>query len=300
MRLSKPTIKLSSDDSGRRYIIDIQNITPTFGHSIGNAVVRGLMNTPCFKPKAYKIENVEHEFDSIRSVIQGVDKISNNITRLVIQSVHGTDVVEYYYDGIVNGKLRASDLKSEVGLPIVNSNLVILETESETHIGLKIIAERGQGHELPPYPKYANRKMIQLPIVYSDIHASYEIIENDPYINTETIRLYVSSEGCNDIKDAMEIVSRQFTAYFDIIANTFASISIAPDKSDDVDQRKLTKYEFVKLEDLNLSTEAYDRLKLHHNEVRMKDGQVVLLPKEEEREESKRLLESCGLSVTLI
>ena len=80
MRFSKPTLKLCSvDSSNRKYVIDIQNLTKTMGHSIGNALVRGLMTAECYKPKAYKMENAFHEFDAVRHVFTELDVHEHDI-----------------------------------------------------------------------------------------------------------------------------------------------------------------------------------------------------------------------------
>lgn len=302
MRFSKPTLKVCSvDTTNRKYVIDIQNLSKTMGHSIGNAITRGLMTAPCYKAKAYRLEGVQHEFDSVTCIVQDVETISNNVGRVIIPPYEGVERLEFKYSGLVDGRLTAGDFvcaTSGVG-EIVNKDLLILETAENIFVNMTIIAEKGIGHELPPYREFNEIGLVSLPVVYSGIQASYEVIEDKPYAGTETVRLYIISNGGYDVKDTVELVCRQFTAYFDIIANTFASISINASGKDIV-ASKVTKVASVRLEDLDLSTAVYDRLKLHYNEVTMKDGDTILLPPSDEREKCKELLEGCGLKVELI
>ena len=301
MRFSKPTLKLCSvDSSNRKYVIDIQNLTKTMGHSIGNALVRGLMTAECYKPKAYKMENAFHEFDAVRGVVQDIEEISNRISKLIVPPVKGNTPLNYEFNGEVEGKLTAGQFVNNQGVGgFVNDSFVILETSERIHIRIVITATKGTGHEIPPYPEFNHLGMIELPVVYSGLQASYELFEDKPYVGTETVRLIINSNGGYDVVNTVELVCRQFTAYFDIIANTFASITINTDPSN-VIPAKVTRIEAVRLEDLDLPTNVYDRLKLNYNEVEIKDGSTILLPKSEERERCKMLLEDCGLKVELI
>lgn len=61
------------------------------GHSIGNAITRGLMTAPCYKAKAYRLEGVQHEFDSVTCIVQDVETISNNVGRVIIPPYEGVE-----------------------------------------------------------------------------------------------------------------------------------------------------------------------------------------------------------------
>ena len=303
MNIKKPQVEVSvlSEDCTDA-VLKIKNLPPTKGTTLGNVISRGMITSPVLKPYYFVMEEVTNEFSSVSFIMEDVDKIKINISKLLIPPLpnyEDGEQISYSFDGELDGKLYAHMLKpnrEDLGLP-VNGNLVILETVQQIPINITITVVKGVGVLQPP-KAIENTNKIYMPAVFSGMRVTSKV---EPEQATETLILTISHSGEYDIQEAFTYASDSMIAYLTLLSNTMEMLCL--DQTDEREEHPATadtcQIRRVSLEELDLPTDVYDRLKLDFNTVLI-DGKIVKLPPMDKREEVARKLEEANIQVEII
>lgn len=195
-----------------------------FAITIAHPIRRLLMSSSIgFAPIAIKIDNVAHEFDSIRGVVQDVAPVISNIRNLdfkVNDLFKENEKIEIRYD--FNGpiELTGKDLNNDF-IEIINTEHVVATVNEDASFGFSLIIQRGIGYvsseelrELVP------EGYIPLDAYFTPVrHAVYKIenvlVEGNP--SFEKIVFEVGTNGqiepMQAFKEAISVMHSQMNVF---------------------------------------------------------------------------------------
>ena len=255
-------------------VFEFKPLEPGFGQTIGNSLRRVLLSSlEGFAISAVRIGGVDHEFATIRGVVEDVVDIILNLKQVRLKNVLNDDSVkEETIYLTISGKdvFTAGDIESFTNVfKIMNPELVICHMESFVNIEMELTVTKGRGYV--PADENLNK---EAPIGVIPLDAIFTPIKNVSYAvsNTrvgqrtdyEKLTIEVTTDGTIHPEDAVKQASRILIQHLMLITDeniTFDDDSRREDQIVDehiLHMRKLLK---TSLEDLDLSVRAYNCLK---------------------------------------
>jgi DNA-directed RNA polymerase subunit alpha len=117
-----------------------------FGHTIGNGLRRVLLSSiEGSAVTSVKIDGVQHEFTSIRGVMEDVTDIILNLKQLLVR-IEGDEPVLMRIDVSKKGPVTAGAIEADSRAEIVNPGLVIATLTDSVPFKVEITAQRGRGY----------------------------------------------------------------------------------------------------------------------------------------------------------
>jgi DNA-directed RNA polymerase subunit alpha len=116
-----------------------------YGHTIGNAFRRVLLSSiEGAAVSSFKMDGVQHEFQSVDGIVEDVTDIVLNLKKVLIVS-HKSENVTLQLEVEKEGEIKASDISPIEGIEIINPDQVILTTDSKLKISAQIEVTIGRG-----------------------------------------------------------------------------------------------------------------------------------------------------------
>lgn len=255
-------------------IFEFRPLEPGFGQTIGNSLRRILLSSlEGFAISAVRIAGVDHEFATIRGVVEDVLDIVLNLKQVrVKQLIHGEDLSSEKIYLTISGKeeFRAGDIEEHTNVfKIMNPDLLICRMEPFVNLEMEFTVTKGRGY-VPAgenLPKDSPIGVIPLDAIYTPIkNVSYRIENTRVGQRTdyEQLTIEVKTDGTIHPEDAIKEASRIMIHHLMLITDEYISIPDDTGRRDDVvDEHVLHMRKLLKtsLEDLDLSVRAYNCLK---------------------------------------
>ncbi|AGC66936.1 DNA-directed RNA polymerase subunit alpha [Candidatus Uzinura diaspidicola str. ASNER] len=168
-------IKSVTDYDG---IFEFSPLEPGFGITLGNSLRRVLLSSlEGFAITSIKIEGVEHEFTTIKGVVEDVTDIVLNCKKIRFKKkVEGIQNEVVHVSIKEKEKIIAGDFGRFLsGFQILNKELVICNKEKSTPFNITFVIERGKGYK----PAEENKDIVQIGAIAID--AIYTPIKNVQY-----------------------------------------------------------------------------------------------------------------------
>jgi DNA-directed RNA polymerase subunit alpha len=255
-------------------IFEFKPLEPGFGQTVGNSLRRVLLSSlEGFAISAIRIATVDHEFSSIRGVVQDVVEIILNLKQVRLKHIIADEDVasEKIYLTISNKtEFRAGDIKEHTNVfKVMNPELLICEMEPFVNLEMELTVTRGRGY-VPSeenMPKDAPIGVIPMDAIYTPIkNVSYKVSNTRVGQRTDYEKLVIDikTDGTIHPEDAIQEAAMILIKHLMLITNTEIELGTPQSQDDDVvdehilHMRKLLK---TSLEDLDLSVRAYNCLK---------------------------------------
>lgn len=255
---------------------EFKPLEPGFGVTIGNALRRVLLSSlEGYSISSIRISGVDHEFSTIKGVIEDVTEIILNLKQVRIKKTSADDINEEKILVSVRGKdeFTAGDIEKATGsFKIMNPNLVIcrLDKDKATKLDFELTVTKGRGY----LPAEENKMLVEAPAGTIAIDAIYTPIKNVKYVveNTrveqktdyEKLNIEIQTDGTIHPDEAIKEAARILIQHLMLISDENISFD-TPGRSEDdgVDEQTLHMRKLLKtnLEDLDLSVRAYNCLK---------------------------------------
>ena len=253
---------------------EFKPLEPGFGQTIGNALRRVLLSSlQGYAISAVRIAGVDHEFSTIKGVVQDVVDIILNLKQVRIKLANPDDeVTEEKIYLTISGKeeFTAGDIESSTNVfQVMNPDLMICQMEPFVNLEMELTITKGRG-----YVAASNANIKDAPIGNIPLDAIYTPIKKVGYSvsNTrvgqrtdyEKLNIDVKTDGTIHPEEAVKEASRILIQHLMLITDeniTFDDNATSEDNIVDehiLHMRKLLK---TSLEDLDLSVRAYNCLK---------------------------------------
>lgn len=219
----KVIIKSVTDYDG---IFEFRPLEPGFGITLGNSLRRVLLSSlEGFAITSIQIEGVEHEFTTIKGVVEDVTEIILNCKKIRFKKK-----VEDIQNEVVNvsikekEKIFAGDFGRFIsGFQVLNKDLVICNKNKSTIFNITFVIERGRGY------KSTEENKDVIPIGAIAIDAIFTPIKNVQYkienyrveqiTNYEKLLLEIKTDGSIHPKAALTIAANILIKHLKIFKN---------------------------------------------------------------------------------
>ncbi len=263
-------IMIESDDTRGKF--EFRPLEPGYGITIGNALRRILLSSlEGFAITSVKVEGVDHEFSTIKGVVEDVTEIILNLKKVrlkrQIDSVD-SEKVNISFSGA--DAFTAGDItKFTSAFQILNPDLVICHMDSSVKLNIELCINSGRGYR----PADENKVLIDeigpiaIDSIFTPIVNVQYAIENyrvEQKTDFEKLVIDVQTDGSilpkEALKESAKILIQHFALFSDekITLDTEEKAQTEEFDEESLHMRQLLK---TKLVDLDLSVRALNCLK---------------------------------------
>ncbi len=253
---------------------EFKPLEPGFGQTVGNSLRRVLLSSlEGFSISAVRIAGVEHEFGTIRGVVEDVVDIVLNLKQIRIkQLIADEDIASEKIYLTISGKeeFKAGDIEEHTNVfKIMNPDLLICSMEPFVNLEMELTITKGRGY-VPAdenLPKDAAIGVIPIDAIYTPIkNVAYKVSNTRVGQRTdyEKLTIDVKTDGTIHPEDAIKEASRIMIQHLMLITDENITFENEGSREDNiVDEHILHMRKLLKtsLEDLDLSVRAYNCLK---------------------------------------
>lgn len=252
---------------------EFRPLEPGYGVTIGNALRRVLLSSlEGYAITGIRITGVDHEFATIKGVIEDVTEIILNLKQVRIKPVGENDGETEKLELVIKNSetFTAGDIsEATANFKILNPELVIcnLDTSAEVEIEIHIGKGRGYVPSEENRPKDAPINFLPIDSIFTPIKNVKYSIENtrvEQRTDYEKLIMEVITDGTIHPEEAVKEASRILIHHLMIITDENISLDDKSDEQEDVVDEGLLQLRKVlntTLEDLELSVRAFNCLK---------------------------------------
>jgi DNA-directed RNA polymerase subunit alpha len=263
-------ILLESDPSYGKF--EFRPLEPGYGITIGNSLRRILLSSlEGFAITTVKIEGVDHEFSTIKGVMEDVSEVILNLKQVRFkQQIEGVEDERVTISVTGQDQLKAADLNNFLsGFKILNPELVICRMDPAVKLQMTITINKGRGYVPSDENKAEDAEIgiIALDSVFTPIRNVKYMVENfrvEQKTDYEKLILEIRTDGSINPKDALKEAAKILIHHFMLFSDD--KITLESDEkmdSEEFDEEVLHMRQQLKtkLTDLDLSVRALNCLK---------------------------------------
>jgi len=259
----------STDFSGR---FEFKPLEPGFGLTVGNALRRVLLSSlEGFAITSLKLDGVEHEFSTIKGVVEDVTEIILNLKQMRFKrQIDDTDNETVSISIKNQEQLTAGDFQNFIsGFQVLNPDLVICNMEKSVNLDLEITIDKGRGFVLAEENKKVTAALgtIFIDSIYTPIKNVKYAVENfrvEQKTDYEKLVFDIQTDGSISPQDALTEAAKILIHHFMLFSDeriTLEADEIAQTESYDEESLHMRQLLKTRLTDLDLSVRALNCLK---------------------------------------
>lgn len=254
-------------------LFEFRPLEPGFGVTIGNALRRVLLSSlEGYAITSVKISGVDHEFSTIKGVIEDVTEIILNLKQIRFKRTSVDDMVNERINLTIKNseEFKAGDIEKHTSnFRIMNPELVICRMERSVKLDVEMTISRGRGY----MPNEENMdKDAPIGTIYTDaiftpiknVRYSIENTRVEQRTDYEKLIIEIKTDGTIHPEEAIKDAARVLIQHLMLISDENISFDKVEEEVEDVvDEQLLHMRKLLKtpLEDLDLSVRAYNCLK---------------------------------------
>ena len=259
----------STDFSGR---FEFRPLEQGFGLTVGNALRRVLLSSlEGFAITSLRIDGVEHEFSTIKGIVEDVTEIILNLKQVRFKKqIEESDRETVSVSVSGQDQLTAGDLQKYIsGFQVLNPDLVICHMDKSVKLNMELSIEKGRGF----VPAEENKKS-SAPIgtiftdsIYTPIKNVKYAIENfrvEQKTDYEKLIFDIETDGSINPKDALTEAAKILIHHFMLFSDeriTLEADEISQTETYDEESLHMRQLLKTRLIDMDLSVRALNCLK---------------------------------------
>lgn len=263
-------VMLNSTDMEGNF--EFRPLEPGYGITIGNALRRILLNSlEGFAITSVKIEGVDHEFSTIKGVVEDITEIILNLKQVRFRrQIEGFESERVILTVTGKNSLTAGDIGKQMsGFQVLNPDLVICNMESSVKIKVELMVEKGRGYIPAEENKNPNQVAGVIPIdaIFTPIKNVKYSVENyrvEQKTDYEKLLIDIITDGSIAPKEALKEAAKILIQHFMLFSDEKITLD-SEDKgnTEEFDEAYLHMRQLLKtkLYDLDLSVRALNCLK---------------------------------------
>ncbi len=266
----KPRIEIAEISEDKRYGKFIaQPLERGYGTTLGNSLRRILLSTlPGAAVSNIKIDGVPHEFSVIPGVKEDVTEIILNLKNLAIKNNSSSDEPKMaYIDFSGEGEIKASDIKVDSDIEIVNPDLHIatLSGGPESKLFMEITITKGRGYVEAAKNKKPDQSIRMIPVdsLYTPVERVNFLVEDTrvgQITDYDKLTFEIWTNGTISPDDAVSLAAKvlnEHLALFIDLSDNAKNTEIMVEKEEGKKEKVLE----LSIEELDLSVRSYNCLK---------------------------------------
>ncbi len=268
----KPDKVIMIDSTDYHGKFEFRPLEPGYGITVGNALRRILLNSlEGFAIASVKIEGVDHEFATIKGVVEDVTEIILNLKQVRFKrQIEDTDYEKVVITSAGQETLTAGDIgKFTSAFQVLNPEHVLCRMDSSVKLNIEITINKGRGYVPSEENKLTNASVgtIFVDSIYTPIKNVKYTIENfrvEQKTDYEKLVMEIDTDGSINPKDALKESARILIHHFQLFSDE--RITLDDDEraeSEEFDETSLHMRQLLKtrLVDMDLSVRALNCLK---------------------------------------
>lgn len=261
---------VESDDKFGKF--EFRPLEPGYGITIGNALRRILLSSlEGYAITTVRIEKVDHEFATIKGVMEDVTEIILNLKQIRFKrEVEDFDSEKVSISITGQDKFTAGDInKFMTGFRVLNPELIICRMEPEVKLQMEITINKGRGYVPSAENKPIDAEFGIIPIdsIFTPIKNVKYAIENyrvEQKTDYEKLVIEIITDGSIHPKDALKEAAKILIYHFMLFSDE--KITLDSDEkfaNEEFDEEVLHMRQLLKtkLVDMDLSVRALNCLK---------------------------------------
>lgn len=272
LAFQKPDKVIMLESDGFKAKFEFRPLEPGYGITVGNALRRILLSSlEGFAITSVKIEGVEHEFATIKGVVDDVTEIILNLKQIrfkrQIESVNNEKVIikiagqETFTAGDIN--------KFMSGFQVLNPEVIICQMAASVKLTIELSIDKGRGYVPAEENKTINAAFgtIFIDSIFTPIRnvkfsvEDYRVEQKTDY---EKVIMEVITDGSINPKDALKEAAKILIHHFMLFSDEKITLDTAEKAaSEEFDETSLHMRQLLKMKlvDLDLSVRALNCLK---------------------------------------
>ncbi|MBX2846625.1 MAG: DNA-directed RNA polymerase subunit alpha [Saprospiraceae bacterium] len=253
---------------------EFKPLEPGFGVTIGNALRRVLLSSlEGYAISAVRISGVDHEFSTIKGVLEDVTEIILNLKQVRLKKVIDDDSMTSERIAIVirdKEEFKAGDIeKFTTSFQVTNPDLVICNMDRKVELELELTIQKGRGYV--PAEENVNPEAelgtIATDAIFTPIKNVRYHVENtrvEQKTDYEKLIIEITTDGTIHPEEAIKEASKILIQHLMLITDENISFDEKEgNETNVVDEQILHMRKLLKtpLEDMELSVRAYNCLK---------------------------------------
>jgi DNA-directed RNA polymerase subunit alpha len=261
---------VSNDRYGRFFIEPFER---GFGTTIGNGLRRVLLSSlEGSAVTSVKAAGVDHEFTSVKGVLEDVTDIVLNVKNLVVR-LQGQGPRTMKVAAKKAGVITAADIVADPAIEVINKNMVIATLTEAVNFEMEMVVENGRGY-VPASERIADMDRFDQEVGVILVDAIYSPVTRVRYMTEDTrvgqrtnydkLILEIWTNGTVTpemaLVEAAKILRKHinpFIQYFDLGEETVAEQVVAEEQvvEEKVDEELVQKMK-IPIQELELSVRA--------------------------------------------
>ena len=263
-------IMIQSDEHQGQF--EFRPLEPGYGITVGNSLRRILLSSlEGFAIASIRIEGVDHEFSTIKGVVEDVTELVLNLKQVRFkQQIEGTDSETVIVSVSGQETLTAGDLgKFTSAFQVLNPDMVLANMEPKVKLEMELTIVKGRGYLPADENKDPNAAFgtIAIDSIFTPIKNVKYAVENfrvEQKTDYEKLIFDITTDGSihpkEALKEAAKILIHHFMLFSDERITLDSEVKAETEEFDETSlhMRQLLK---TKLVDMDLSVRALNCLK---------------------------------------
>ena len=248
---------------------EFRPLEPGYGLTVGNALRRVLLSSlEGYAISSVKIKGVDHEFSTIKGVVQDVTEIILNLKQVRFkQQIDSVESENATLKVSKSGTVTAGDIASSLSnFQVLNTDQLICEIDKGVNFEMEFLVSKGRGY-VPAEEHDSEDDLIgniSIDSIFTPIkNVSYDI-ENyrvGQKTDFEKLNINITTDGSIEPKEALTEASKILIKHFMLFSDE--KINLEEEIADEFDEDTLHMRQLLKTElvEFGLSVRALNCLK---------------------------------------
>jgi len=272
LAFQKPDKVVMVESDSRYGKFEFRPLEPGYGITVGNALRRILLSSlEGFAITSIKIEGVDHEFSTIKGVVEDVTEIILNLKQVRFKrQIEGVESEKVVINISGQEVLTAGDFNNFLSnFQVLNPDLIVCNLEPSINISMELTIEKGRGYVPAEENKNLNAGIgvIAIDAIYTPVKNVKFGVENfrvEQKTDYEKLVIEITTDGSIGPKDALKEAAKILIHHFMLFSDEKITLD-AEEKaaSEEFDETSLHMRQLLKtkLVDMDLSVRALNCLK---------------------------------------
>jgi DNA-directed RNA polymerase subunit alpha len=268
----KPDKVIMNESNEHEGQFEFRPLEPGYGITVGNSLRRILLSSlEGFAISSIRIEGVEHEFSTIKGVVEDVTEIVLNLKQVRFkQQIEGQDEETVVLSVAGQEQLTAGDIgKFTSAFQVLNPDLVICNMDPSVKIDIELQIIKGRGYVSAEENKKSNVPFgtIFIDSIFTPIKNVKYAVENfrvEQKTDYEKLVFEIKTDGSIHPKDALKEAAKILIHHFMLFSDERITLdSEIKSETEEFDETSLHMRQLLKskLVELDLSVRALNCLK---------------------------------------
>lgn len=268
IEIEKPAIEcVDRNDDGSYGKFVVEPLERGYGMTLGNSLRRVLLSSlPGAAVTAIRVEDVYHEFSTVKGVIEDMTEIILNVKGIRAKlHVDGPKTVYISTEEGRVGVVTAGDIVRDEEIEIMNPDHVIATLNGEGRLFIELTLNKGRGYNTSERNKWANQPIGVIPIdsIFTPIKKVNYSIENTrvgQFTDYDKLTIEVWTDSTIEVSEALSLGAMIISDHLRLFQELTESVGGPSFK--DADEGKIKNHVFeTAIEDLDFSVRTYNCLK---------------------------------------